>query len=154
MYRENIFQIVMVYSRYHYQGAIHAKFVYCLLKQFLPVDHWCDRHMCWNTNIHKILPLCSFPLGLRSDPYWVHLQAVIVEGASASLRFISLDYLLKMCLEPLDNDCAGCEDLWCWRCNTLLAWLEALAFGSPAGPHANTANSGPDMEKPPSLLWF
>ena len=154
MYRKNIFQIVMVYSRYHYQEAIHAKFVYCLLKQFLPVDHWCDRHMCWNTNIHKIQPLCSFPLGLRSDPYWVHLQAVRVEGTSASLRFISLDYLLKMCLEPLDNDCAGCEDLWCWRCNTLLAWLEALAFGSPAGPHANTANSGPDMEKPPSLLWF
>ena len=42
-----------------------------------------------------------------------------------------------------------CEvDLGCWRCNTLLASLRALAFGSPASPHANTDNSGPDMEKP------
>ena len=151
MYRENIFQIVMVYSRYHYQGAIHAKFVYCLLKQFLPVDHWCDRHMCWNTNIHKILPLCSFPLGLRSDPYWVHLQTVIVEGASASLRFISLDYLLRCVLSLLITtvqDVRICDvggATHCWL--DLRLWLLVLQQA-----HMPTRPTRALTWK--SLLWF
>ena len=31
--------------------AIGGKFVYCLLRQFLRVEHWCDRHLCRFANI-------------------------------------------------------------------------------------------------------